>query len=382
MVKGPAMSGTQIAKLIGGLKRQGKHPPLYVQVRDRLREAIMAGKLRQEQRLPSEVALAQQLGISAVTASRALADLVQEGLLTRGRKVGTFVSGRRDKAQTGGGMVAIVLTTVSDAAHPFAGGIIKGAERVLSLGRYSICLVAPRNFAEPDGDAPFGIPRDPLLRGAIVVPEEAGPEESKRLIERAPAVFFQNTRPMEGAGGVRVNLHSGMDQVVRHLVDLGHRRVGIIVGPRDHLHPSVAETKEAALTALRAAGVEARQEWILHGRYSVESGRALCARLLDMQERPTAVICGDDFVAVGSLQAAQSRGKDVPGELSIVGHNDMPIATLVSPQLTTLAVPAEEIGMKLGEMLIDAIERTASPGEVVIDPQLVVRQSTGRAHNA
>ena len=374
----------QIPALIGKVQRKGNHPPLFAQLRDNLRLAILDGRLRPGERLPSEIEFAQLVGLAPVTVGRALADLSREGLVTRHRKRGTFVSGSVARRQARCGMVAIVLSTLADAAHPFAGDIVRSAERRLRGRGFSVCLVAPNESVHRQPPAPFAVPRDPAIVGTIILPEEADAAESRELLERMPAVFFQNTSLVAGAGGVRVDLHSAMEQVVRHLTDLGHRNVGLLLGPRDHRHPSVAEARDAALTLLKAAGVTVDDDWVLHERYGVDSGRALCARLLSQSARPSALICGDDFVAAGALQAADAAGLSVPGDLSVVGMNDMPVATLVTPRLTSVAVPAGEIGNRLAEMLLDQIDHRVSPGEVTLEPRLVVRQSTGpcRVSNA
>ncbi len=371
------MAGSDLG-VVRKLQRRGKHPPLYGQLRDHLRNAILEGRLRPEQRLPTELELARHFRVSPVTAGRALAELSQEGLVIRRRKLGTYVAGPRARRRAGGGMmVAIVLSAVSDAAHPFAGSIVRGAERVLHGRGVSVCLVASNDFADRQRALPFAIPRDRTVAGAIVVTEQAAPQEGRHLLQQMPTVFLQTSRLIDGATGVRVDFCTAMIQVVEHLADLGHKAIALVMGPRDSLHPSVAEARDAALTRIRALGLTSREQWVLHGRYSVEAGRAMCERLLKLQNRPSAVICGDDFLAAGVLEAARHRGVSVPGGLSIVGMNDMPIATMLTPALTSVAVPAEELGTRLAEMLLDRIDGRVSSCEVMITPRLIVRESTG-----
>ena len=368
---------SRLLRTIGKLKRKGDRSPLFAQMRDSLRTAILDGRLRPGERLPGEIEFAHLIGLSPVTVGKALAELSREGLVLRNRKRGTFVAGVAHRRRARCGMVAIVLTEVAHAAHPFAGGIVQAAEQVLRGRGFSVCLVARNYLSEHKYDTPFAIPRDPNIVGTIILPEEADAQESRALLARMPVVFLHSVARVEGAGSVRIDVRSAMDQVTRHLSDLGHNRVGLILGPRDHMHPSVAEVRDTALKFLADQQMTVRDEWILHGRWAVDSGRAMCSRLLEQDQGPTAVICGDDFLAVGAVQAAQAAGVSVPDGLSVVGMNDMPVATMVSPRLTSVATPAGDIGTTLSQMLLDRIDGRVSSGDVTLEPYLVVRQSTG-----
>ena len=372
-----ATSHSKLLRTIGKLKRKGDRSPLFVQMRDSLRTAILDGRLRPGERLPGEIEFARLVGLSPVTVGKALAELSREGLVLRNRKRGTFVAGVIDRRRARCGMVAIVLSEVAHAGHPFAGGVVKAAEQVLRSRGFSVCLVARNYLGEQQYETPFAIPRDPNIVGSIILPEEADGHESRALLARMPVVFLHNVASVEGAGSVRINVRSAMDQVTQHLADLGHSRVGLILGPRDHVHPSVAEVRDTAIRSLADQQMTVRDEWVLHGRYAVDSGRAMCSRLLEQAEKPTAVICGDDFLAVGAIQAAQAARVSIPAGLSVVGMNDMPVATMVSPRLTSVAVPAGEIGTTLAQMLLDRIDGRVSSGDVTLEPHLVVRQSTG-----
>lgn len=212
----------------------------------------------------------------------------------------------------------------------------------------------------------------------------AGPERYHRLAERGvPFVLINGFNEHITAPFVSPDDHAAARMAVRHLVDLGHRRIGLAIGPTRYV-PSrrKAEGFAAALReafgpgeALGPTGPEPLVERTL---FSVEGGHAAAGRLLD--QGCTGIVCGSDLMALGAVRAARERGLDVPRDVSVVGFDDSQLIAFTDPPLTTVRQPVRAmavaaVGALLEEIHGNPVQRT----EFVFQPELVVRGSTGSA---
>ena len=172
-------------------------------------------------------------------------------------------------------------------------------------------------------------------------------------------------------------------QAYTHLASLGHQRIGLVVGPEDHMpsrrklaafteHAARADTAPSeASAALPGAPVE-------HALFSLEGGQAATTRLL--RHGVTGVICGSDVLALGAIRAVRRAGLSVPDDVSVVGYDDSAFMNCTDPPLTTVRQPIESMGKAAVALLVNQIENVAVyPEELLFEPELVVRGSTGRA---
>lgn len=165
-----------------------------------------------------------------------------------------------------------------------------------------------------------------------------------------------------------------MKLAVDHLVATGHRRIGHLAGPQNV--PTGVGRRQGVEQALRDRGLEMACVAECEG-YTREAGRAAMRTLLAQHERPEAVVCCNDLVALGAYDVLHELGIRVPQDISITGHNDMPLVDMVNPPLTTIRLPHRELGWRAAEMLFDEIEgRALSASTVVLRPELIVREST------
>lgn len=165
-----------------------------------------------------------------------------------------------------------------------------------------------------------------------------------------------------------------MKLAVDHLVATGHRRIGHLAGPQNV--PTGVGRRQGVEQALRDRGLEMACVAECEG-YTREAGRAAMRTLLAQHERPEAVVCCNDLVALGAYDVLRELGIRVPQDISITGHNDMPLVDMVNPPLTTIRLPHRELGWRAAEMLFDEIEgRALSASTVVLRPELIVREST------
>lgn len=167
-------------------------------------------------------------------------------------------------------------------------------------------------------------------------------------------------------------------RMTRHLIDLGHRRFALMTSPRVH-NARIAARFAGSLQALQEAGLEPPRPLQVEMAYSIADGRAGLQALLGSGHRFTALVCTTDVLAIGALAEARARGIAVPAELSVTGFDDLDLSSHVDPPLTTVSVPAHEIGRRAAAHLLAMIERRPVPLRVELPANLILRGSTGRA---
>jgi LacI family transcriptional regulator len=220
----------------------------------------------------------------------------------------------------------------------------------------------------------------PGISGAIIV---LPPEPSEQLVDlRAhgfPFVVVDPRVPMpRDIAAVSAAHFAGARTITRHLVDLGHRRLGVMAGPHNWLASDARLAGHASVLA--NVGVLPDPVLVRSGEPTAQFGYHAAGELLDLPQPPTALIGFNDKVAVGALAAAAQRGLRVPEDLSVVGFDDIDIAQATRPLLTTVRQPLQEMGRLSVSLLIRLIERQRLDAlHVELATELVVRDSTGPA---
>lgn len=161
-----------------------------------------------------------------------------------------------------------------------------------------------------------------------------------------------------------------------HLLDLGHRVVGVIAGPRRG-NDRARDRVEGVRDALHARRLDLPDELVVEHPYRVVEGRNGLRTLMGRGPRPTAIVCGNDVLAFGALIEAQALGLRVPQDLSIAGFDDLDWASQLPPGLTTMALPAREVGQIAADYLIDRLSGVAVPHAIEVEVKLILRGSTG-----
>jgi LacI family transcriptional regulator len=196
---------------------------------------------------------------------------------------------------------------------------------------------------------------------------------------RIPVMFYDVGAPRRNVSNIRVNYRRGIEKVVDYLHSLGHRRLGFI-GHHSVLGPINERMKAVADAVARIPSLKVRTA---ADADTLEGGREATRALLATGFKPTAIICVNDVMAVGALRELRERGLRVPQDVSVTGFDNVKLSEFCYPALTTVHIPRERIGHIICEMLIPP-EDGARAGErdIVIDPELVLRDSTGRAGRA
>jgi LacI family transcriptional regulator len=224
------------------------------------------------------------------------------------------------------------------------------------------------------------LPRRRGVQGAVLILPPEPRAELEALVARGYPFVVVDPRTAVPPGMVSVSAahFSGARAVTRHLIELGHRRIGVVTGPpywrtRD-------DRVGGHLAALAEAGVLGDQELMRYGEPATKTGVQAGGELLELRPRPTAVVCFNDKVAVGVMEAAAARGLRVPEDLSVTGFDDIDVSRATTPRLTTVRQPLQEMGRTAVTMLLRQLD--GHPHEALsmeLETRLVVRESTGPA---
>jgi LacI family transcriptional regulator len=216
-----------------------------------------------------------------------------------------------------------------------------------------------------------------VTEGALMMqPEESSAELVRLLDEGYRFVVLDPLMPLDQRiASVSAAHTSGADQAMRHLLELGHRRIAHITGPRGWV--ATEDRRRGYYAALASAGILLDLALEVESIPEIAPGRAAAEQLLDLPEPPTAIFAFNDNIAIGVIQAARDRGLSVPEDLSVVGFDDVEHATVVSPTLTTVRQPLAEMGRTAVSLLNRLLERQRFETlHVDLATRLVVREST------
>lgn len=262
-------------------------------------------------------------------------------------------------------------------ADPFYGPVLAGIERQAQARGFQL-LVKSVKAGDPPALDPLTKNKKGRIDGLLLV----GADLSPKLISAAerqglPAVMVDDHSSDQRADAVVTDNAGGAGAAVRHLITKGHRRIGFVGGPLRH--SSLAERLQGYRLALHEAGIEPDPAWVATDERicGPEEGEALALRLLGSSRgRVTAIVAGNDMIAVGVLKAARSLGLTVPGELGVIGFDDIDYASYTTPPLTTVRVFKEETGRSAIDRLLERMDQPSRPPvRLALLTELVVRES-------
>ncbi len=272
------------------------------------------------------------------------------------------------------GRSRILGLIVSEITNPFFPELIQGFEDVAVESNYEI-LVSSTNYDPKRMSLCIRRMLERNVEGVAVM--TFGIEEPllDQLAERKiPLVFVDVGRDRPGISLLKVDYHHGIRQGVQHLAALGHRKIGFISGPA-RLH-SAQSRQNAFLKSIRECGIEPNPEWLIEGDHTMEGGMVAMEKILGKGRRPTAIMCSNDMTALGVLHKAYRAGLRVPQDLSLIGFDDIHMAQVMIPPLTSIQMSRVELARAAVEALRSHVEGTSPRREFHIDTHLVVREST------
>jgi LacI family repressor for deo operon, udp, cdd, tsx, nupC, and nupG len=191
---------------------------------------------------------------------------------------------------------------------------------------------------------------------------------------RTPIVNGCEFRPGLAVSSAHIDNEGAAAEVMEYLYDLGHARVGIVTGPL--VSPISSDRLAGVLAAAERRGRASALRMAI-GDFSIESGLRQAGDLLDQPAPPTAIFCFSDEMAMGAIEAIRRRGLHCPRDVSLVGFDDIRFAQYLSPQLTTVSQPMEQIGHEVVRLLLDILaDRASALQNVTLPHRLIVRSST------
>jgi DNA-binding LacI/PurR family transcriptional regulator len=269
---------------------------------------------------------------------------------------------------------------VRDITDPFFAGAIEAVTLEAADRGYNVVLGHAHGRAD-EAIALWGVLEARHCDAIVMLGDMS---DQPRLVDdlrgtHIPVVALWEGSKPDGIASVSVDNEAGIRAVMDHLIELGHRRIAFVGGRR---LGDIREREEAYLAGLDLIGEPVRDGYLQYATNDANGGSLALAAILDLAERPTAVVASTDVLAMGVLFEAHARGLRVPDDLSVTGFDDIPLAAFSIPTLTTLRMPIREmVGAAVG-MLIDGQLDPAQPSawpRPIFAPSLVVRTSTGPA---
>jgi len=326
--------------------------------------------------------VAQKVGVSEATVSRVLngkagvSDATRDAVLTAldvlGYERPTQMRGERAR------LIGLVLPELQNPIFPALAEVIGGA---LAQRGFTpvLCTRTAGGLSESDY---VNMLLDQHVSGMVFAgghyaEADAPHAHYERLSQRKlPVVLFNAAVEHLGYPQVSTDDAVAVEQAYGHLASLGHERIGMIIGPEDHI-PSRRKL-EAYTAMVKRSGGTLAPELVEHALFALEGGHAATTRML--RHGVTGIICGSDPLALGAIRAARRAGLSVPADISVVGFDDSALMTCTEPPLTTVRQPIEALGRAAVTLLVNQIEgATVTADELLFEPELVVRGSTGPA---
>ena len=275
-----------------------------------------------------------------------------------------------------GGKSRTIGVILSNLENPFFFDIYKTVESDAHARGYEV-VVANTDYRSEQLVASVRLMMGRRVEGLAAIVSEMDPALIRELNEsRIPVVFYDVGTPRPNITNIRVNYRRGIEKVIDYLHSVGHRRLGFI-GHHAMLAP-INERMKAVLDAV--ARNSSLQVKTAGDADTLEGGRQAARILLSSGYLPTAIICVNDITAVGALRELRERGVRVPDDISVTGFDNIKLSEFCYPALTTVHIPREQIGHIICERLIpENSHHGPSEHEIVIDPELVLRESTGSA---
>jgi len=330
--------------------------------------------------------VARQAGVSVATVSRVLNDSPLVRGETRQRVVRAMEKCHYIYNALAGGLSArrtktlgVIVPTIT---NPIFALVTRGIQDYAALQGYSIIL-GNTDYQEENELRMVQVFQEKRTDGVIL----NGPWRDAPIVPymkkaRLPFVITWQIVEDPKVSFVAFNNLKGAYRNVAYLIELGHRRIGMIAG-RFSVSGRAAMRWEGYRKCLEEHDISYDPQLVLERGYTFEEGEEAAAHLLALPSCPTALFCGNDILAIGAMVGAKKRGLRIPEDLSVIGFDDAEISAHYDPPLTTMAVPAYEMGQQAAKILVEiSQEENVAPQQCVLETELVIRGSTARRKNS
>ena len=273
-----------------------------------------------------------------------------------------------------GGKNRSIGVIVSNIENPFFLDVYKAVEAGAHSAGYEL-IMANTDYSSERLVTSIRLMIGRRVAGLAAIVSEMDSELIEELSgHRIPVVFYDVGAPRKNITNIRVDYRRGMEKLTSYLYSLGHRRLGFVAH-----HATLGPINERVKAVLDAAArYPDLQVETTADTDTLEGGRRAARMLLDAHPRLTAIVCVNDLMAVGALRELRARGLGVPEDVSVTGFDNVTLAQFCHPALTTVHIPRDQIGQTICGFLMNP-EKESLQHEFVIDPELVLRDSTGPA---
>ena len=347
-----------------------KSKPKYLLVEEKIKQAIKNKQIADK--LPGERTLAKEYGYSYMTIRKAVDNLVTEGVLYKLPTKGTFVADRKtSKKKTK--IIGYFLDSkiIAGLTSPYYSLIFNALEKEAAKHGYSLIYFS-------DIDDSKSLNHLNKIDGVVASCFPRNEEIIHEINDRVPLVVIDNSSSDKTIPSIIIDNFNAVSDAVKYLCSLGHKRIGFMTGLADS---DVGKNRyEGYKSGLINNGLALNDELVYRGNYSFKSGLVGADYFLSLKKLPTAIVCANDSMAIATIRQIAQRGLSVPDDISIVGFDDVEVASQINPALTTLAAPIAETAEKALDMLTSLMNgEKAENKHIALPAKLVIRSSCAEA---
>jgi len=343
-----------------------EHIPKYIKVKNKIKEDIKSGKI--VDKLPGERVLAKNFNVSYMTVRKALMELQEEGILHRSTTKGTFVSHSKMSPKATKNIGFFLDDKISEGiSSPYYSLIFKALKKAAKDKGYNILLYSDSDDMNPLND-------QKKIDGCIICCFPRIEYKIQELKKFIPIVLLDNIASDKAIPSVTIDNFNSVFNSTKYLASLGHERIGFISGLMDS--DICKERLHGYLSALNNNNLHVDKSLVYKGNYSYESGEKAAMYFLSLKTPPTAILCANDSMAIGAMKVVQELGFSIPKDISVMGFDDIEVASRVFPTLTTNAAPIKDIVQKSLDILISTINgHEIDYQHIILPAKLVLRDS-------
>jgi DNA-binding LacI/PurR family transcriptional regulator len=340
--------------------------PKYILVENHIKLAIKKKQL--VDKLPGERTLALQLGVSYMTIRKSIENLVSQGVLFKVPTKGTFVNHekvQRRKNKTIG--YFLDASMIAGISSPYYSLIFNAIEKVAAKSDYSVVYFSDnevdslsRTLKKVDGVIATCIPR---IESIIL-----------KIKQSVPIVVIDNSAADKTIPSVIIDNFNADVESVDYAYSLGHKRIGFMTGLEDS---DIGKSRYAGYQhGLNKNDIPLDESLVFRGNYSYEAGILGAEYFLTLKQLPTALICANDSMALGAIQRFSQEGLNIPKDISIIGFDNIEVASQIVPSLTTIAAPIDEIANHSFSILKDLIDGKSIEHQHIALPAHLIKRGS------
>jgi LacI family transcriptional regulator, repressor for deo operon, udp, cdd, tsx, nupC, and nupG len=321
--------------------------------------------------------VAIQAGVSVATVSRVLNGQNTVSTETRRKVEDTIKKLNYEPSMLGRNLrnseSRLLLILIPTISNPFYLEIIKGIETFAISQNYNILLCETDSDPKKE-DIYFDLVRKKMADGIISMDPAVNAETLKKLAEKYAIIQCSEYEAGNGIPFVTIDNEEASYRAVKHLIQIGHRKIALMNSDEKYLY--ARQRKRGYQRALEESGININHDYIIHTQQlGFENGQHAMKKILNLQDRPTAVFAVSDLLAIGALKEINASGLHVPNDIAVIGFDKIDFSNMTNPALTTIAQPMHKMGTIAARMLIEKI-KGEDVESMILDHELVIREST------